>query len=336
MNKTFVLSDESVNCYNMIVRTSGIDLENFKRNPVMFYNHNRELGVIGRWENIRVEEGRLLADPVFDDLDELGKKIGTKVERDFIRSASIGIDIKRWEDGKKCRIVTHSVMCECSVCDIPANSNAIALYKDKERITDVGKYLELYFNMNLKNDEMNDFFKKVGELLKIEDLTEEKIMEAIQKLLQQRDNGELVRKLEESLSLHFIDAGMYQTLSKMGVQSPDVVLEFLEQMREKKEQEAGEKIEQYFVSQWEKFKMFTQTDRDILKKVAELDFDLFCRVANLIEPPMRPTDFIRSGGRQTLKSQWTLDDYRKNAPEELKKNPELYRRLIEEEEKKQK
>jgi len=33
----FILSDESVNSYNFKVITDGIDLERFKKNPVMLY-----------------------------------------------------------------------------------------------------------------------------------------------------------------------------------------------------------------------------------------------------------------------------------------------------------
>lgn len=39
--KTFVLSDESVNSYGFRVLTDGIALDNFKKNPVMLWNHTR-------------------------------------------------------------------------------------------------------------------------------------------------------------------------------------------------------------------------------------------------------------------------------------------------------
>ena len=59
---TFVLSDESVNSYGFVVLTEGIDTSAFERNPVMLYMHNRDGNVIGRWENIRKEDKRLLGD----------------------------------------------------------------------------------------------------------------------------------------------------------------------------------------------------------------------------------------------------------------------------------
>jgi len=78
--KEFLISDETVNSFGVTVRTSGIRLDRFITNPIMYYNHDSRLGVIGRWENIRVDSLQLFATPVFDTDDELGKKIAQKVE----------------------------------------------------------------------------------------------------------------------------------------------------------------------------------------------------------------------------------------------------------------
>ena len=99
---TFVVSDESLNKYGSRVMTAGIDLEEFKSNPVMFWNHKRdEDGLfgqsardrmpIGRWENIRQDGDRLIADAVIDLNDSTGKKVAEKIENGFLKAASIGI-----------------------------------------------------------------------------------------------------------------------------------------------------------------------------------------------------------------------------------------------------
>lgn len=41
---TFRLSDESINSYGLIVKTDGINLERFIKNPVMLYSHSTEGG----------------------------------------------------------------------------------------------------------------------------------------------------------------------------------------------------------------------------------------------------------------------------------------------------
>ena len=56
--RSFILTDESVNNYGFRLLLSGADLKQFKRNPVMFYNHDEWDPPIGRWENIRVEDGK--------------------------------------------------------------------------------------------------------------------------------------------------------------------------------------------------------------------------------------------------------------------------------------
>ena len=87
---TFCIHDESVNTYGFRMLTSGANLEEFKKNPVVLYNHNDRHAPIGRGENIRVEGGRILVDVVFDEEDEKGRMIAGKVDRGFLRMASIG------------------------------------------------------------------------------------------------------------------------------------------------------------------------------------------------------------------------------------------------------
>ena len=110
MPKSFVLHDESINTQGFRMLTAGCDLTEFKKNPVMLYNHNDWSRPIGRWEHIRIEGGKILADPVFDMEDKRengGAEIASQVERDFIRMASIGAwppdevddDPYRWTSG---------------------------------------------------------------------------------------------------------------------------------------------------------------------------------------------------------------------------------------------
>ena len=101
-------------------------------------------GPIGRWENIRVENNQLLADAVLDVDDETGATINNKIEKDFIRAASIGFRIlKTSEDPAdmvpgQCRpTITKCELVEISIVDFPANKNALCLYDQS------GKRIEL-------------------------------------------------------------------------------------------------------------------------------------------------------------------------------------------------
>ena len=89
-NKTFVLHDETVNTYGFRMLTDGANLAEFRKNPVMLLDHMDWKLPIGRWENIRKEGGKILADAVFDMRDPNAAEVARKVDENFIRMASIG------------------------------------------------------------------------------------------------------------------------------------------------------------------------------------------------------------------------------------------------------
>lgn len=146
MAKSFILSDESVNDRGYRVLTKGINLERFKKNPVMLWMHRRDDGwdftqvlPIGKWENIRKEDGKLLADPVFDENDKFAQLIKSKVENDFIKGASIGInpvelsdDPKLLEKGQTRATITKCEIYEASIVDMPSNKNTVRLMSAQE------------------------------------------------------------------------------------------------------------------------------------------------------------------------------------------------------------
>lgn len=126
--KTFILCDGSrVNSYGFRTNVDGIDLTRFNANPVMLYRHSHE-DVIGRWENVRVEDGKLMADAVFDDDDELAAKVKGKVERGFVKGCSIGINIVNMRsDAEGVFVAEQTELLEASICAIPADAGAVVL-----------------------------------------------------------------------------------------------------------------------------------------------------------------------------------------------------------------
>jgi HK97 family phage prohead protease len=134
MAKKFILSDSSkTNTRGFKIDLSGLDLARFNANPVMLYLHEHEK-LIGRWENIALEDGKLTAVPVFDTDDALGKEISGKVERGFLRGCSIGIIIRRIEETGNDVTVTESELLEASIVPVPADAGAVVLYDDDRQI----------------------------------------------------------------------------------------------------------------------------------------------------------------------------------------------------------
>ena len=136
----FVLNDEKVaNSYGFHILSAGISLERFLANPVMLDGHNQNNhSVIGSWQNVVLEEGKLFAEPLFDMQDENAKMIAGKVERGVIRGASMGIAFHKkdlaYEGGavvlKKCSLF------EASIVAIPSNANALRLQMDGVEISE--------------------------------------------------------------------------------------------------------------------------------------------------------------------------------------------------------
>ncbi len=157
-NKTFVLHDESVNSKGFRMLTSGANLTIFRKNPVMLFMHDDYNMPIGRWDNIRIEGTRILADPVFDEKDIRAIGVMDKVNRGFLNMASIGAwaPEEMTDDpilklpGQTLPTVTKWTAREASIVTIGSNHNALALY-DRE----TGKRIEL-------NDVALSDFKALG------------------------------------------------------------------------------------------------------------------------------------------------------------------------------
>ncbi len=145
-SKTFILHDESVNTYGFRMLTSGVNLDEFRKNPVMLLNHNDYSLPIGRWENIRIVGGKILADAVFDEKDERAAEVMRKVDNDFIRMASIGAWPPEEKSdayslmlpGQRYPTVTKWTVREASIVTIGANHNALAFYdKSTQEVIDL-------------------------------------------------------------------------------------------------------------------------------------------------------------------------------------------------------
>lgn len=130
MPKTFLVSDASINTYKCRVFLAGLDSTAFESNPVMLFMHQRG-NVIGMWENLKRDGDKLFADAVFDLEDEkLGKDIGGKVERGFLKAASIGIVILEasYNEVLDCIDIIRCALQEISIVDVGSNQNALQLY----------------------------------------------------------------------------------------------------------------------------------------------------------------------------------------------------------------
>ena len=92
MSKRVRISNDSLNSYGSRVLTSGMSVEQYCRNPVLLYMHQRG-SVIGYVKDIRVEDGEVTGEPVFDEATDLSKRCKKQFEFGSLRMVSAGIDI---------------------------------------------------------------------------------------------------------------------------------------------------------------------------------------------------------------------------------------------------
>lgn len=145
MAKEVVISTSGLNCYGSRVLTSGIDLTQYQKNPVLLWMHRRSFNgkdmPIGRMENLRIDGDRLIGTPVFDENDEFAKQIAGKWENGFLRMASAGIEIIETSDapehllqGQTRATITRCKLEEVSIVDIGGNDDALQLYANDGKL----------------------------------------------------------------------------------------------------------------------------------------------------------------------------------------------------------
>lgn len=130
----FVMADELVNRKQWRMLLSGLNMDNFKKNPIAVRQHDTWSVPVGRWENVRVENGQLVGTLVFDKNDEEAVRLYWKYKDGFMNAVSIHIlPIEQSEDpalllpGQVYPTITKSELLEVSVVTLPGNANAVKL-----------------------------------------------------------------------------------------------------------------------------------------------------------------------------------------------------------------
>lgn len=133
MGKRVRISNESVNSYGFRVLTSGMEVEQYQRNPVLLYMHERGQ-VIGYMKDVQVKDGEVTGEPVFDEATELSKRCKKQFDFGSLKMVSAGLEIYETSDDQaqlakdqKRPTVTRCRLYEVSLVDIGSNDDAIVL-----------------------------------------------------------------------------------------------------------------------------------------------------------------------------------------------------------------
>ena len=234
MAKEVIISTSRLNCYGFRVLTEGIDTDQYSKNPVLLWMHNRpirgtvdEVLPIGRMENLRVEGDKLIGTPVFDMSDPFAKKIADKWDQGILKMASAGLAVleesnapEHIVEGQRFSTVTRSKLVEVSIVDIGANDDALALYRD-DKLVDLKEESEITKTLAaLLAEATNDVQPNKSSIMPLKDIalklglpdnaTQEQIVAAIGGL---QEENKTLKAEKEAAGVKSIELAVDQAVS---------------------------------------------------------------------------------------------------------------------------
>ena len=217
MSRTVRILNSKVNRYGFRVLTSGVKLDQFKRNPIMLFMHNRPMAnredqilPIGTVDNVRLEGDDLLGELNFDMDDPFAAKIAQKWDKGILKMVSAGLDPVRFSDdpamlleGQMLSTLAESILDEVSVVDRGGLDDALALYnsKTKEFIT-LKEGADLSFIPPITKPKNAKKMEKILLALNLgKDATEEQAVAAIQALQTEHQTLQTTLKAESQKAI---------------------------------------------------------------------------------------------------------------------------------------
>lgn len=208
MNKNRIrISDETLNCYDTWIKTDGVQLEQFQRNPVMLWMHCRGV-IIGYIKDIRVENDEITGEPFFDEVREESKQAKLQWEKGSLRMGSPNFEVIEtsddealWKPGQRRPTITKCKLVEYSMVDIGGNDNNIRLtYEGTELKLAAGEECQVLpllkkSIINPKNqNNMNDEVKAIALMLGLSaEATLTDVQKQVSTLLEYKNANEKLR-----------------------------------------------------------------------------------------------------------------------------------------------
>ena len=236
MGKRVRISNDRLNSYGTRVLTSGMDTEQYSRNPVLLYMHERG-NVIGYVKDLEVKDGEVTGELMFDEATELSKRCKKQFEFGSLKMVSAGLDIIEMSEdgqylveGQTSPTITKSKLFEVSVVDIGANDDAIVLKKDGKQITlgrDGACPLPLLNNNN--NHQKREEMEKKTIALQLglpETATEADINAKLGELKAAKEENEKLQQEKATLTLAGITAIVEKAVGEKRI-APDKKYEFI-------------------------------------------------------------------------------------------------------------
>ncbi len=318
-DKEYILSDSSVNEYGFRLLTSGYQLEAFQKNPIGYYMHRREDGVVLKWEDLRMEDDKIWGSPVINLSNERGQQTCDEVENGFLNAASVGhivvleysTDPAMMLPGQTGPTITKWYNKECSLVDIPGNCNALTqLYDAQEneiRLADFSNQLLI------KDIIKQDIATAICEELNLGAADDATVLAAIKELGMKIAKAEQV-EAENKLLLN--DKTLLQ-----------------QELQELKTRHAKYEISSLLDAAMEGRKI-TRELRDKLSADYADNSEGLRSLLHAMPAYISIVENLRNAEREKIQMQWSWDDFEEQDPsgkklKELKaNNPERYKEIF--------
>lgn len=231
MGKRVRISNDSLNSYGFRVLTSGMDVGQYSRNPVLLYMHERG-NVVGYVKNLKVENNEVTGELMFDCASELSQRCKKQFEFGSLRMVSAGLEILETSEDKDLLVagqtrptITKSKLFEVSIADVGANDDALVLQRNGKMITlgrDGDCDLPLLNNNNKqkKTEEMEN--KTIALQLGLpETATDAEISAKLTELNALKEQNVSLLKEKESLTLVNITNLVTQAIAEKRLEEKD-------------------------------------------------------------------------------------------------------------------
>lgn len=148
-----VASDNTVDRHGDSLPVEAWDLKNYRKNPVLQFAHNYSIPPVGVAKNIKIDNGKLIFEPVFHEITELARETKKLYDEGIMKAFSVGFLPKQKSDKEELKLE----LLEISAVPVPANPSALVLEKSIEQeISDEDKIkMENWFK-SFNNSEIKE------------------------------------------------------------------------------------------------------------------------------------------------------------------------------------
>lgn len=163
IDQVFVLSDSSVNVYGFRLLTAGYQMDEFLKNPIGYYNHLKDDGVLVRWEDVKLDGDKVIGTPVINMAHPRAARTIKEIENGFLNAASVGhlclldyeFEDNAAEPDKPTLVGLKWYNKECSLVDSPGNRSAFkaGLYDADDKEINLSDLTEI---LKTKNSHMKE------------------------------------------------------------------------------------------------------------------------------------------------------------------------------------